>query len=86
MFFLNVSLSLKDGELDRFLELVNDTPGVKSGTSPPDFFSWNSCKFAWIKLESQFLDAADLAKLLRNAEFTVDVYDENEHEPKELMS
>lgn len=86
MHFLNASLSLKDGELERFLEFVNNTPGVKSGSIPPDFFGWNSCKFAWIKLESQFLDAADLAKLLRNAEFTVDVYDENEHEPKELMS
>jgi len=86
MHFLNGSLSLKDGELERFLEFVKSTPGVKSGSSPPDFFSWNSFKFAWVKLESQFLNAADLATLLRNAEFAVDVYDENEHEPRDQVS
>ncbi|MCB9819021.1 hypothetical protein H6788_02460 [Candidatus Nomurabacteria bacterium] len=86
MHFLSASLSLKDGVLERFLEFVNTTPGVKSGSNPPDFFGWNSLKFAWVKLESQFLNAADLATLLRSAGFAVDVYDENEHEPREQVS
>ncbi len=87
MFHLNVSLLLRDkDELKRFLDLVNNTPGVKSGNNPPDFFSWDSCKFAWVKLESQFLNATNLSKVLQKDGYAADVYDAEEFEPREVMS
>lgn len=88
MFHLNVSLSLRDlkAEMQQFLELVNNTPGVKSGSGPPTLFAHNSSWFAWVKLESE-LNATKLAKVLQKAGFAAYVYDEKECEPiKEKVS